>query len=81
MKRIGVIGIVIEDKNVVIELQRLLSEFGDIIIGRMGVPRENVSAISLIVEGTTERISALTGKLGQMNLTVKSAITSYEVKD
>ena len=81
MKRIGVIGIVIENKTVVIELQRLLSEFGDIIIGRMGIPRENVSAISLIVEGTTERISALTGKLGKMDLTVKSAITSYEVKE
>ena len=81
MKRIGVIGIVIQDKEIAVELQKLLSEFSDIIIGRMGVPRENVSSISLIVEGTTERISALTGKLGKMKLTVKSAITSYEVKE
>ena len=78
MKRIGVVAIVIEDKSVAIELQKLLSEFSDIIIGRMGVPRGEVSAISLIVEGTTERISALSGRLGKMNLSVKSALTSYE---
>lgn len=78
MKRIGVIAIVIEDKSVALDLQKILSEFGDIIIGRMGIPRENVSAISLIVEGTTEKISALTGKLGKMSLSVKSALTSYE---
>lgn len=81
MKRIGVIGIVINDKSVTVEMQKLLSEFSDIIVGRMGVPRKNVSAISLIVEGTTERISALTGKLGKMNLIVKSALTSYEIED
>ena len=81
MKRIGVIGIVLTDKSIAVELQKLLSEYGDIIIGRMGVPRDNVSAISLIVEGTTERISALTGKLGQMDLSVKSALTSYEVNE
>lgn len=81
MKRIGVIGIVICDKTITIEMQKLLSEFSDIIIGRIGVPRNNVSAISLIVEGTTERISALTGKLGKMNLIVKSALTSYEINE
>ncbi len=81
MKRIGVIGIVINDKSVTVEMQKLLSEFSDIIVGRMGVPHKNVSAISLIVEGTTERISALTGKLGKMNLIVKSALTSYEIED
>lgn len=80
MKRIGIIGIVITDKSVTLEMQKLLGEFSDIIVGRMGVPRENVSAISLIVEGTTERISALTGKLGKMDLVVKSALTSYEIK-
>ena len=82
MKRMGVIGIVVSgDKNTVLEMQSLLSEFSDIIIGRMGVPRDKVSAISLIVEGTVERISALTGRLGKFHeLSVKSALTTFEIE-
>lgn len=81
MKRIGVVGIVLSgDRSVAVELQKVLSEFADIIVGRMGVPRENINAIALIVEGTQERVSALTGKLGRFSsLSVKSALTSFEV--
>lgn len=81
MKRIGVVGIVLRgDKAVAVEMQKVLSDFADIIIGRMGVPREEANAIALIVEGTQERISALTGKLGRFeSLHIKSAITSFEV--
>lgn len=81
MKRIGVVGIVLRgDKEIAVEMQKVLSDFADIIIGRMGVPREEANAIALIVEGTQERISALTGKLGRFeSLSVKSAITSFEI--
>lgn len=81
MKRIGVVGIVLKgDRTVAIEMQKVLSEFADIIIGRMGVPREEANAIALIVEGTQERISALTGKLGRFeSLSVKSALTAFEI--
>ncbi|MGN1096550.1 MAG: CopG family transcriptional regulator, partial [Christensenellales bacterium] len=35
--RVGVIGIVVKgDKNVSIEMQKLLNEYSDVIIGRMG---------------------------------------------
>lgn len=82
MKRLGVVGIVVTDKNVTPKLQEILSEFSDVIVGRMGVPRKNVSAISLIVEGKVERISALTGRLGKFeNISVKSALTSYEIEE
>ena len=82
MKRIGVVGIVVKgNKEVVLEMQRVLSEFSDIIIGRMGVPREEANAIALIVEGSQERVSALTGRLGRFEeLTVKSAMTTFEVE-
>lgn len=81
MKRIGVVGIVLKgDRTVAVEMQKVLSEFADIIIGRMGVPREEANAIALIVEGTQERISALTGKLGIFeSLSVKSALTAFEI--
>lgn len=84
MKRIGVVGIVIEgNRDVAMEVQKILSENGDIILGRMGIPdrEDNISAISLIVKGESERISALTGKLGRLvRVNVKSALTSVEVE-
>ena len=83
MKRIGVVGIVLKgDRETVMEMQSVLSDFSDIIAGRMGVPRKDANAIALIVEGSQERISALTGRLGRFpSLSVKSALTSFEVAD
>lgn len=82
MKRIGVVGIVVSgDRKVSVEIQKVLSDFADIIVGRMGVPRDGVNTIALIVEGSVERISALTGKLGKFSeVSVKSAITSVEIE-
>ena len=83
MKKIGVVGIVLKgDKAVAVEMQKVLGDFADIIVGRMGVPRQEANAIALIVEGSQERISALTGKLGRFeSLSVKSAITSFELSE
>lgn len=77
-KRLGVIGIVIEDRRVVPQVNQILSSHAGMIIGRMGVPlrEKNVSVISLIVEGSNDEIGALTGKLGNIEqVTVKSALT------
>lgn len=77
--KIGVIGIIIEkDVTVVSKVQELLSSYAHLILGRMGVPNHEtgVNVISLIVKGTNEEISALTGKLGRLNnVKVKSAVT------
>jgi putative iron-only hydrogenase system regulator len=82
-KRIGVIGIVVKgDRSVSLEIQKLLSQYGGNILGRMGIPdkRSGISVISIIFEGTNEEFSALTGKLGRLeNVNVKSAITSVEI--
>ena len=78
MEKIGVIGIIVRRGTAaVVAIQTLLSEYADIIIGRMGVPDHgsNLSAISVIVKGTMEKISALTGKLGRIEgANIKSAI-------
>jgi putative iron-only hydrogenase system regulator len=61
-------------------VNQLLTEFGEIVVGRLGVPyREvGVSVIALIVDGTTDEIGALTGRLGQIQgVVVKSALTRY----
>ena len=85
MKRIGLIGIVLkQDRETALAIQNLLSSFSDIIIGRMGVPdaESGISTISVIVKGTNEQISALSGRLGKLNeVYVKSAVTSFELVD
>ncbi len=83
MKRIGVIGIVIKgERGAAAEIQKLLSFYGDNIIGRMGIPDriKGIYVISVIFEGTNEEFSSLTGKLGKIaDVNVKSAITSVEI--
>ncbi|MCD5407578.1 MAG: iron-only hydrogenase system regulator [Desulfotomaculum sp.] len=77
-QRIGVIGIVVEDRAKAAQINAILSEYGDMIIGRMGVPYQNkqLSVISLIIEGTTDQVGAMTGKLGNIKgVQVKSALS------
>jgi len=77
-KRLGVIGIVVENRQVVPQVNQILSEHAEMIIGRMGLPHREreVSVISLIVDGTTDQVGSLSGKLGNLpQVTVKSALT------
>ena len=72
------VAIIIEEKESVEIVNKLLSNYGNIIVGRMGVPykEKNLSVISVIVDGTTDEIGALTGKLGRLSgVSVKSALT------
>lgn len=77
-KRIGIVGIVIEDITAVGQVNETLHEYAELIVGRMGLPyrERGVSVISLILDGTNDEISALTGKLGRIKgISVKSMIT------
>ena len=67
-KRLGVIGIVVEDLAAAPEVNALLHEFAGLIVGRMGIPyrERGVSVISLIVDGPADALSALTGRLGRI---------------
>ena len=74
--RLAVIAIVVEDSSCVEQLNRLLHEYSEYIIGRMGIPypAKNVSLISVAIDAPADAISALTGKLGRLDgLTVKTA--------
>jgi putative iron-only hydrogenase system regulator len=68
-RRLGVVGIVVGDrKTMASKVNEILSEHGDIIAGRMGIPHpgRKVAIISLIVDGTTDELGSLTGKLGML---------------
>ena len=74
--RIAIIAIVVENPESVGEMNRILHNFGEYIIGRMGIPyRETkISLISVAIDAPAEVISALTGKLGRVDgVTVKTA--------
>lgn len=77
-KRLGVVGIVVEDLSAAEEVNCVLHEFAVVIVGRMGLPyrERGVSIISIIVDGTGDEISALTGRLGRIkHVSVKTALT------
>lgn len=72
------VAIIVESRDSVETVNKFLSTYGEIIVGRMGVPykEKNLNVISIIVDGTTDEIGALTGKLGRISgVTVKSALT------
>jgi putative iron-only hydrogenase system regulator len=79
-KRIGVVAILITDPVAVPRLNDLLHEYGDLVLGRQGLPlrEKGVHVISLIVEGSTDDIGALTGKAGKLSgVRVKSVLTAF----
>jgi putative iron-only hydrogenase system regulator len=77
-KRIGTITIIITNRTSQAEnVNAILSEFGNVIIGRIGIPYspKNLHIISLIVHASTDDIGALTGKLGTLKgIQVKSVL-------
>ncbi|HAT4258830.1 TPA: CopG family transcriptional regulator [Clostridium perfringens] len=76
--RIAVVGIVIESLDNIKEVNSILSEYDKLIVGRMGLPykEKNIRFISIVVDGTTDEISAITGKIGKLKgVSVKAAIS------
>lgn len=76
-KRIGSISILITNSDIVPRVNALLSEYAAMILARQGLPLRDrgLHFISLIIEGTTNEISALTGKLGRLpNVEAKSMV-------
>jgi len=75
-KRIGTVLIRIESRESVQLLNDIISDHSGLIIGRQGLPRSNnQSIISLVLEGTTDQIGSLTGRLGRLSgIQVKSVL-------
>lgn len=66
--RVAIIGIIIENKESVEQLNVVLHQYGSYIIGRMGIPYEkkNINIISIAVDAPSDIISALSGKIGRL---------------
>jgi len=66
--RVAVLSIVVENRESTEKLNAILHEYGEYIIGRMGIPykQKNISVLSIVLDAPTEKINALTGKLGMI---------------
>lgn len=79
--RVALIGIIVENKTSVTELNSLLHEYGGYIIGRMGIPyrKRNINIISVAIDAPQDVINALSGKIGRLKgisaKTVSSNVT------
>jgi len=79
-KRIGAIIILVKEKDHVQELNDILSRHASIIIGRQGIPVRDrgISVISLVIEGTTDEISTLSGQIGRLEGVSSKAVLAKE---
>lgn len=66
--RIALLGIVVEREESVEPLNRLLHEYKDYIVGRMGIPyrQRGVNLISIVLDAPGDAISTLSGKAGMI---------------
>lgn len=67
--RIALIGIIVEEEASVEQLNKLLHEYGEYIVGRMGIPyrKRGVNIISVAIDAPQNIISALSGKIGRLD--------------
>ena len=75
--RVALIGIIVENSESTAQLNALLHDAGQYIIGRMGLPyrEKGVSIISVVLDAPQDVISALAGRIGR--LPGVSAKTAY----
>ncbi len=82
-KRIGSVLILVFDNSEVSRLNEILSRHARLIVGRQGIPlrEKKINLISLVLEGNTDEIGALTGQLGRLKtLQIKSVLMPLKEK-
>lgn len=76
--RVAIIGILVENMNSVKVLNDILHEYGNYIIGRLGLPypKKNVNVITVVVDAPQDVINALSGKIGKLDGITAKTISS-----
>ncbi len=67
--RVALIGIIVEDPEAAQRINGILHEYGNYIIGRMGLPyhEKKMNIISIVLDAPQSVVSALSGKLGMIS--------------
>ena len=81
--RAAVIGIIVEDMTSVSQLNNVLHDYADYIIGRMGIPyrEKNISIISIAIDAPQDVISTLSGKIGNLKGVSAKTVLSNVISD
>ena len=76
--KIAVVAIIVSDKNAVTRINALLHDFGEFIIGRLGLPykEKNVNVISVVMDAPQTVINSLSGKLGMIEGVSSKVLTT-----
>ncbi len=82
--RVAVISIIVENNGSVEKLNSILHDYGEFIIGRMGIPyrQRNINIISIALDAPQNAISTLSGKIGKLEgISVKTAFSGVISND
>ena len=82
--RIALMAIIVENAESVEELNQLLHQYGEHVIGRMGLPyrKRGVSILSVAMDAPQDVISTLSGKIGRLpGVSVKTAYSNVVSHD
>ena len=77
--RVAVMSIIVEKSEAVEKLNAVLHDYGEFIIGRMGIPyrQRNINIISIALDAPQNTISTLSGKIGKLDgISVKTAYSN-----
>ena len=82
--RVAVMSIILENRNAAEKLNGLLHEYGEYIIGRMGIPyrKRGINLIAVALDAPQDTIAALAGKIGALpGVRVKTAYSGVISKE
>ena len=82
--RVAVISIIVEKPDSVEQLNKLLHDYGEYIIGRMGIPyrARKINLISIAIDAPQDTIAALSGKIGNLDgVSAKAAYAGVSAND
>lgn len=67
--RVAIIGIIVENKDMIENLNEILHNYSKYIIGRMGLPysKRNINIISIVIDAPQDCINTLSGKIGKLD--------------
>ena len=83
-KRVALLSIIVDEKDSVERLNALLHEYGEFIIGRMGIPykRREINIISIAMDAPQDTTSELAGKIGKLEgVNVKTSFSGVISND
>ena len=78
--RVAVLAIILEDISAAGQVNEILHEYNDSVIGRMGIPyrEKGLSIISIALDAPQNVINTLAGKIGRIEGVTAKTVTSQK---